>query len=142
MGAVLITADAASKGEIDWHAIQWRKVNQTVRRLQTRIVKALQAGNHRKVRALQRLLARSFSGSALAVKRVTENRGKRTAGIDKEVWGTPQEKAKAIHRVRRNCYKAKPLRQVMIPKNGGKGYRRLHTLRAMESRKAKASSPR
>jgi len=53
MGAVLITADTASNEEIEWHAIQWRKVNQTVCRLQTRIVKALQAGNHRKVRALQ-----------------------------------------------------------------------------------------
>jgi len=126
MGAVLITADAASADTIEWHAIQWRKVNQTVHRLQTRIVKTLQAGNHRKVRALQRLLARSFSGSALAVKRVTENRGKRTAGVDKEVWETPRKKAKAIHRIRRSRYKAKPLRRVMIPKTSGKGYRGLH----------------
>nr|WP_234704715.1 reverse transcriptase N-terminal domain-containing protein [Sinorhizobium meliloti] len=35
-----------------------------------------------KVQALQRLLTRSQSGKMLAVKRVTENRGKRTPGVD------------------------------------------------------------
>lgn len=117
MGAITI-ADAAPDDLIDWHAINWRKVNQTVRRLQVRIVKALQAGNPRKVRALQRILTRSFSGSALAVKRVTENSGKRTSGVDKEIWKTPASKAKAIPRIRKGQYKAKPLRPVLIPKGG------------------------
>jgi RNA-directed DNA polymerase len=41
------------------------------------------------VKALQRLLTRSFSGKALAVRRVTENKGKRTPGVDGEIWDTP-----------------------------------------------------
>lgn len=79
MGATTI-ADAAPDDLINWHAINWRKVNRAVRRLQVRIVKALQARNQRKVRALQRILARSFSGGALAVKRVTENQVKEQPG--------------------------------------------------------------
>ena len=47
-----------------------------------------------KVKALQRLLTRSYCGKLLAVKRVTENRGKRTPGIDGKVWSTPAAKIK------------------------------------------------
>lgn len=63
--------------EIARHAINWQAVNQNVRRLQARIVKATQADRPNKVKALQRLLTRSFSGKALAVGQVTENSGKR-----------------------------------------------------------------
>jgi RNA-directed DNA polymerase len=42
-GAVLVTG-ASSHKEINWHAIDWQKVHQNVRRLQTRIVKATQEG--------------------------------------------------------------------------------------------------
>ena len=69
-------AGAVSHIDVDWHAIDWHAVNQNVRRLQTRIVKATQEGRWGKVKALQRLLTHSFSGKALAVKRVTDNHGK------------------------------------------------------------------
>jgi len=72
-------ASAVSHAMEDWHAIDWQHLNQNVRRLQARIVKATQAGRWGKVKALQRLLTRSFSGKALAVKRVTENHGKPAA---------------------------------------------------------------
>ena len=65
-----------------------------MRSLQSRIVKAWQEGRRRKVRALQRLLTRSLSGKALAVKRVTENQGKRTAGVDGATWSTPDAKSR------------------------------------------------
>ena len=74
-----LPAGAASHAEVDWHSIDWQHVNQNVRRLQARIVKATQDGRWGKVKALQRLLTHSFSGKALAVKRVTQNQGKRTA---------------------------------------------------------------
>lgn len=77
-----------------WHDINWRKVHQNGRRLQVRIVKATQEKRWGKVKALQRLLTRSFSGKALAVKRVTENQGKRTPGVDGETWSTPEAKLK------------------------------------------------
>ena len=87
-----MTIDAVSHSEMDWHAINWPKVYSTVRRLQARIVKAVQEGKWRKVRSLQRLLTHSFSGKALAVRRVTENRGKKTPGVDGEVWNFRKRK--------------------------------------------------
>ena len=57
-----------------WDSINWSKVKRYVRWLQVRIVKAVQAGRHNKAKALQWLLTHSFSGKALAVKRVTENK--------------------------------------------------------------------
>ena len=80
-------------GVTDWHAIDWESAHHTVRRLQARIVKATQEKKWGKVKALQRLLTHSFSGKALAVRRVTENQGKRTAGVDHETWETPEKKA-------------------------------------------------
>jgi RNA-directed DNA polymerase len=41
------------------------------------------------------LLTSSFEAKALAVKRVTSNKGKRTAGVDKVKWITPAQKLKA-----------------------------------------------
>jgi RNA-directed DNA polymerase len=54
---------------------------------------------------LQRLLTCSFSGKALAVKRVTENKGKRTSGVDQILWSTPQSKLKAIASLQRRGYR-------------------------------------
>ena len=69
-------ATGASRREpMDWHSINWKQVHRNVCRLQARIVKALKAGQKRKVRALQFILARSLSARALAVKRVTTNQG-------------------------------------------------------------------
>jgi RNA-directed DNA polymerase len=68
-----MVAGAASHAILEWHAIDWRRVHQTVRRLQVRIVKAIPEGRWGKVQALQHLLTHSFSAKALAVRRVTEN---------------------------------------------------------------------
>jgi RNA-directed DNA polymerase len=114
------TAGAASREPVNWHAIDWQRVHQNVRRLQARIVKATQAGRWGKVRALQRLLTRSFSGKALAVKRVTENHGKRTAGVDGETWDTPAKKAQAIQALRQHGYRSRPLKRVYLLKPNGK----------------------
>ena len=92
--ATSLTGAPSHTGD-EWHDINWRKVHQNVRRLQARIVKATQEGRWGKVKALQRLLTRSFSGKALAVKRVTENQGKRTPGVDGKTWSTPQVKWRA-----------------------------------------------
>jgi len=118
--AQLLQAGASSHQEVDWNQIDWRKVKANVRRLQARIVKAIAAGRWGKVKALQHLLTHSFSGKALAVRRVTENRGKRTAGIDGETWNTPKKKAQGIKTLRQRGYRAQPLRRTYIPKSNGK----------------------
>jgi RNA-directed DNA polymerase len=114
------SAGASSPTIVDWHAIDWRAVNENVRRLQARIVKATQAGRWGKVKALQRLLTHSFSGKALAVRRVTENQGKHTPGVDQVTWNTPQKKAMAVQTLRQKGYQPQPLRRAYIPKQNGK----------------------
>lgn len=112
-------AGAAPHVRQDWQAIDWHKVLRAVRRLQMRIVQAVQAGRWGKVKALQHLLTHSFSGKALAVRRVTEAHGKRTPGVDGATWSTPMAKATAIQTLRRRGYRPQPLRRVYIPKSNG-----------------------
>jgi RNA-directed DNA polymerase len=83
------TVGAVSGAAAEWLAIDWQSVNRNVRRLQVRIVQAWKAGRWNKVRALQHLLTCSYSGKVLAVRRVTENAGKKTPGVDGEIWDTP-----------------------------------------------------
>ena len=89
-------AGAVSREEVDWDSIDWNAAHQNVCRLQMRIVKATKEKKWGKVKALQRLLTRSFSGKALAVRRVTENQGRKTPGVDGEIWTMPSQKAKAV----------------------------------------------
>jgi RNA-directed DNA polymerase len=110
---------------VEWHAIDWPKAHRHVRRLQARIVKAVQAGRWGKVKALQHLLTHSFSAKALAVKRVTENPGKRTPGVDGILWDSPEKKAAAIGQLRQHGYRPQPLRRLWIPKPHGQGDRPL-----------------
>jgi RNA-directed DNA polymerase len=119
------TAGAVSHAAVEWHAINWPPVHRHVRRLQARIVKAVQAGRWGKVHALQRLLTHSFSAKAMAVKRVTDNPGKRTPGVDGMLWDTPAKKAAAIGQLRQCGYRPQPLRRLGIPKNHGQGHRPL-----------------
>src|SRR5881397_2769521 len=112
-------AGALSDGDVVWHAINWHQAHTTVRRLQARIVKATQEGRWGKVKALQHLLTHSFSGKALAVRRVTENQGKNTPGVDRVIWNTPQKKINAIYALRQRDYHPQPLRRIYIPKKNG-----------------------
>ena len=103
-----------------WHQINWRQAERNVHRLQTRIAQATQAGKWGKVKALQRLLTHSLSGKALAVRRVTENTGKRTPGVDGETWKTPEQKADAIQSLQQKGYHPQPLRRIYIPKSNSR----------------------
>ena len=114
------SAGAASHLSTDWQAIPWKTVNETVRRLQARLVQATKAGKWHKVQALQHLLTHSFSGTSLAVRRVTENHGKNTPRRDRVTWKDPERKWMAIHNLQQRGYKALPLRRVYMPKAHGR----------------------
>ena len=103
-----------------WHDIAWAKVHRRVRKFQARIAKAVKEGRWRAVRRLQRLLTRSFSAKCLAVLRVTENRGRKTPGVDGVIWNTPEAKTDAVSALGKRDYRPQPLRRIYIPKSNGK----------------------
>jgi RNA-directed DNA polymerase len=117
---VIKDMSALSHAPQHWHAVSWRKVERNVKGMQMRIAKATQEGKWRKVNALQRMLTRTLSAKLLAVKRVTENQGKRTAGVDGELWETPEKKWSAVGKLTPRGYRPLPLRRVYIPKANGK----------------------
>ena len=110
---------------IKWREIDWKTAEIYVNRLQVRIVKAVQKGKWRLVKRLQKLLTNSFYAKALAVRRVSTNTGKRTAGIDGKVWKTDDDKENAIKQLNTLTYHAKPLKRVYIEKYGKKEKRPL-----------------
>jgi RNA-directed DNA polymerase len=79
-------AGAPSAKVIHWKTINWKTVEGQVRRLQLRIAKAIELGRYAKAKALQWLLTHSFFAKFLAIKRVTQNVGKRTPGVDGVIW--------------------------------------------------------
>ena len=129
---------AASREPEGWYDIDFKRAHRNVRRLQARIVKATQEGRWNKVKALQRLLTHSYSARVLAVKRVTENDGKRTPGVDGEVWDTPQKKTQAVRTLRWHGYRSQPLRRIYIPKNFDRTRKRPLSIPTMKDRAMQA----
>lgn len=111
---------APSGAESGWVRIDWTKHEHRVRRLQARIVKATQERRWGRVKSLQWLLTHSFSGKALAVRRVTTNQGATTPGVDGATWQLPATRYRAIGSLQRRGYQPQPLRRVYIPKSNGK----------------------
>lgn len=115
-----LLAGASSNKAPDWQAIDWPQVRRNVRRLQLRIAKAIRAGKYGKAKALSWLLTHSRSAKLLAVKRVTENKGAKTPGVDNKLWRTDRQKYAAVHNLKRRGYRPLPLRRHYIPKKNGK----------------------
>jgi RNA-directed DNA polymerase len=110
---------------VEWNSVNWRKLEKTVFKLQKRIFRASQSGNSKKVRRLQKTLARSWSAKMLAVRKISQdNRGKKTAGVDGVKSLTPKQRIALVSKLRLTG-KAKPTRRVWIPKPGIKEKRPL-----------------
>ncbi len=105
----------------DWSQIKWCKVNKTVKNLRHRIFRARQLGNFRKLRSLQKLMLRSHANLLLCIRLITQiNTGKQTAGIDKEIINTPQQRVKLAQEMANTVQSVKPTKRVYIPKSNGK----------------------
>ncbi len=111
--------------KLQWNQIDWEKAEEQVNRLQVRIVKATLEQKWRLVKRLQYLMTNSFHAKALAVKRVVSNKGKKTPGIDGELWETDKAKMEAVRRLDCRTYHARPLRRIYIEKYGKKEKRPL-----------------
>lgn len=103
-----------------WNNINWKKVEKAVNNLQSRITKATIQGNWKLVNDIQYLLVNSYHAKLLAVRKVTTNKGKRTAGIDSQIWNTPESKMKGVLSLSNKKYKTKPLKRTFINKKNGK----------------------
>ncbi|MEG4521221.1 MULTISPECIES: group II intron reverse transcriptase/maturase [unclassified Microcoleus] len=103
----------------NWNQINWRKAIKTVRNLRQRIFRARKLGDFRKLRSLQKLIQKSYANLLLSVRRITQtNQGKATAGIDKEVINTPEQRVILVNNWEGG--NLKPTRRVEIPKPNGK----------------------
>ena len=106
-----------------WHELPWRKLERYVYRVQKRIYRASQRGNHRRVEKLQKLLLKSEAARLLAVRRVTQdNQGKKTAGVDGVKAVPPKGRFLMVKELHTKHWKFRkkppPVRRVWIPKPG------------------------
>jgi RNA-directed DNA polymerase len=109
----------------NWNKIDWHAAEKSVNKLQVRITKAVKQNKWHKVKRLEYLLTNSYHAKLLAVRKVTQNKGKRTAGIDGKKWLTPESKMLAALSLTGKRYKAQPLKRVFINKPGKKKKRPL-----------------
>jgi RNA-directed DNA polymerase len=66
-----------------WKSVNWKKCQRHVDRLQRSIASAMERGDKKMVRKLQRILYQSESYNLICTRKVTQdNQGKRTAGVD------------------------------------------------------------
>src|ERR1035437_4927822 len=125
--AVVAVVNGPEDELLDWHAVDWRAVEEDGRRLRRRIFTASRAGDLKRVRSLQKLMLRSRANTLLSVRRVTEvNAGRATAGVDGKVVLLAESKALLVDRVQRHTgpWQARPVKRVYIPKKGSAGKRR------------------
>lgn len=103
----------------DWSHIKWKKINKLVKNLRQRIFRARKLGNFKTLRSLQKLMQRSYANLLLSVRRITQtNKGKATAGIDKEIINTPEQRVVLVNNW--SGGNQKPTKRVEIPKANGK----------------------
>jgi RNA-directed DNA polymerase len=118
-----VLVNGPEDGFVGWASIDWRRVEDDVRRLRQRIFTAAREKDLGKVRSLQKLMLRSRSNALLSVRRVTEvNAGRATAGVDGVVVVSDTQKAELAEAIRGVTSRLTPLpvKRVYIPKAGGK----------------------
>jgi RNA-directed DNA polymerase len=105
-----------------WKSLPWKQFQKTLFRLQRRVYKAVQVGDKRKARSLQKLILKSQAARLLAIRQVTQlNAGKKTPGIDGKASLPFEERiALAVELLKHHTnWKHEGLREIPIPKKDG-----------------------
>jgi group II intron reverse transcriptase/maturase len=87
------------------------------------VYKAVQVGDKRKAKSLQKLILKSTAARLLAIRQVTQlNAGKKTAGIDGKTALSFEQRFELSEKLRTesNNWKHQGLREIPIPKKDGK----------------------
>ena len=124
----------------DWKKVNWKSASEELKTLQAKLFEALKRGASKsEVLRIHNEMLRSFSVVAMAVRKVTSNKGRRTRGIDNILWERDEQKYNAIlalKSIKWNEYKADPIRRVWIPKPGKTGEKRPLGIPTMKDRAA------
>jgi group II intron reverse transcriptase/maturase len=105
-----------------WKEVPWKKFQKDLFRLQKRVFKAVQVGDKRLARNLQKLVFKSKAARFLAIRQVTQlNAGRKTAGVDGKASLTFEERFELEEVLASNAtnWKHKELREIPIPKKDG-----------------------
>ena len=110
----------------DWELLEWHSIENSIRKLRSRIFRATREQKWNVVRSLMKLMLRSHFNLLLSVRRVTQkNKGKTTAGVDKEIALTSKRRMSLVRTMgKHTVWKTKPTRRVYIPKPGKPGQER------------------
>lgn len=106
-----------------WHSVNWKMVESKVNKLKSRIFLAkLQKANVKKIRRLQSLMLNSKANLLYSIRKITSiNRGKKTPGIDKQIYLSPEKRWKLYQRLSSiNIleWTPAPVRRIEIPRPG------------------------
>lgn len=113
----------SSNASESWKKLPWKQFWRNLFRLQKRVFKAIQVGDKRKAKFLQKLILKSLGARLLAIRQVTQlNAGKKTAGVDGKASLSFEERFELSEELKRHCNKwiHQKLREIPIPKKDGK----------------------
>jgi RNA-directed DNA polymerase len=116
-----MVSHASNSSEL-WKNLPWKQFRRNLFRLQCRVFKAVQRGDKRKARSLQKLILKSQAAQLLAIRQVTQlNAGKQTAGIDGKASLSFEERFTLSKQLSTNVnsWKHQGLREIPIPKKDG-----------------------
>ena len=105
-----------------WKNLPWKKFRRDLFRLQRRVFKAVDVGDKRKAKYLQKLILKSRAARFLAIRQVTQlNAGKKTAGVDGKASLSFEERFNLSLELKQNVntWKSNKLRVIPIPKKDG-----------------------
>ena len=117
----VIKIDPLSSSEEQWEAINFKRAEKHVTRLQERIYRATKVQQWKKVKSLQKLLVRSYYNKILAIRDVTQkSTGKNTPGVDNKIYDSSVKRWELISEsFDYSTWKAWPVKRIFIPKTDG-----------------------